>query len=183
MNLPSAKYSNINEFKENIKYHLLTTRFNNKTYTENQEYIKSKVCIKLEIKCIYCTPISISKKIIKNEIIFVLEMNNEKNEIIGIGMVKNFSYTMFNVYENNKYNRYNYIGKHHITRKEILKTLEGQIILLFLEKYCFTGKKNIKRGSGITIFPIEILYYCSSLLLVEEVIKKIFEKKYDMKLH
>lgn len=179
-NLPKAVYSSIKEFKKNIKYNLLTSRFNNKTYDENKEYVKSPVCKKSKIECIYCSPKEISKEIKKEEILFVLEMNNNNNKIMGIGMIKNHSYSKFCVYENNNYNRYNYIGKHHLNREEIIKYPEGEIIIKFLDKYCFTGNKHLKRGTGLTLFPTELLYRCSSLILITDVIKEIFKKKYIM---
>ena len=50
--------------------------------------------------------------------VFVLEMNNDKNKIMGIGMVRNHPVlNKYRVYKNNNYNRYVYTGKHYINRE------------------------------------------------------------------
>ena len=67
--------------KEN-RFSLLTSRFNEKTWNENQKYR-----LKKEIGCIYCSPCPIANEIPLDSIMFILEMNNDKNRIEGINLV------------------------------------------------------------------------------------------------
>ena len=64
---------------------LSTTRFNNLTWKENCTY-REKHKLKGPI---YCAPMKMSETIIIDSLIFVVEMNNEKNQIEGIGLIKN----------------------------------------------------------------------------------------------
>ena len=85
---------------------IATTRFTNKTWTEKEEW-----CKKNEWKgCIYGTPRKITDKIPHNSILFVLEMNNDKNRIESIGLIKNSLYAdkYYKIYSDGNYNRYVY---------------------------------------------------------------------------
>ena len=64
---------------------ICVTRFDTKTYNENKIY-KDKYNI---TGCIYGSPIKISEKILPDTEILVLEMNNSKNIVEGIGVIKN----------------------------------------------------------------------------------------------
>lgn len=133
--------------QENI--FLVTSRFNNETISENRAF-KSAFS---DIKCIYGAPIQLSPKIQPTSIIYVIEMNNDTNEIEGIGVIKNkpnvkLEYTP---YENRHYNRFVYIGNYYIS-KEVLVTYNENVIKL-LEILLFKGKTHMKRSSGLTLFP------------------------------
>ena len=65
--------------------HICVTRFDNKTIEENKKWKQQNN----EIGCIYGTPIKITEKILPEEEILVLEMNNSTNKIEGIGIIKN----------------------------------------------------------------------------------------------
>lgn len=169
------KYSRkINEYKKNYKielheyetqqkYHIMTTRFNNKTYSENQQYL-AKLQSQTDIKCIYSTPIKITPKIQLDRILFIIEMNNDANRIEGIGLIKN-RYSMktaHTIYENRNYNRYTYIGNHRIDRSEF--TEEEKEVIKEMEILCFKGKRHLKRGQGLQMFPLYICYLLSNSL-------------------
>ncbi len=72
-------------------YTIVTTRFNNETLESNYAYRR-----KHGFACMYCCPQELSPKIHYNTPVFVIEMNNQKNQIEGIGLIKN-------KYETNKY--------------------------------------------------------------------------------
>ena len=72
---------------------IVTTRFNNDTLETNYSYRR-----KYGYPCIYCCPSELSPKISYNTPLFVIEMNNQKNQIEGIGLIKN-------KYETNAFNR------------------------------------------------------------------------------
>lgn len=154
--LKQLEQTQINEYKLNLKHHLLTSRFNNNTWQENEKYRQSHT----KIGCVYCSPGPIASHISTDKVIFILEMNNDTNKIIGIGMIRNHPFcNQFSVYENNNYNRYIYTGKHRIDRTQM--TQEEEEILKIFDVLCFKGNKHMKRGQGLTSFPIDMLYRCS----------------------
>jgi hypothetical protein len=61
------------------EHYLITTRYNNKTVDENKR-------LSTEIKCIYSNDTVISH-VSSGSVLFVLEMNNRIDEIVGIGMI------------------------------------------------------------------------------------------------
>jgi hypothetical protein len=126
--------------------------------------------------CVYCSPSPICKEIAVESILFILEMNNEKYKIMGVGMVRNHPYIqMFSVYSNPNYNRYSYKGKHHIAREEMSEK-EEQIFTVF-DILCFTGNHHMKRGQGLKAFPIDILYKCKNTLDLVGFIAQMFKKR------
>jgi hypothetical protein len=76
-------------------YVLACTRFNNKTWQEYQDWKEINQSIyeetyKRPLKCIYGVPREIShKKIPPEQSILVIEMNNDENQIMGIGEIQN----------------------------------------------------------------------------------------------
>jgi hypothetical protein len=91
---------------------------------------------------------------------FVLEMNNDTNQIMGIGMVRNHpTQNKYNVYQNDNFNRYVYTGKYRIDRESM--TEEEEIILRAFDILCFRGNQHMKRGQGLTAFPVESLCRCA----------------------
>jgi hypothetical protein len=147
---------NLFDYRETIwkKLPILTTRFTNHTWNENQQYLLQNDKKK---KMIYCAPIPISPKIIPECYCVVLEMNNDTNQIMGIGLIQNIAYhRKKNVYEDFNYNRYSYFTKKRIDRSEF-SILEQEVISI-LETLCFKGYGHLKRGQGITMLPIPYLY-------------------------
>jgi len=128
-------------------FHIGTVRFTNKTYQENLKWKERKN----HNGCIYGLDIKITDKINKGEYIFVIEMNNDKNKIMGIGLIKNVTIPTerSRIYEDEIYNNYIYKGKNHITREKLIEMKEDMV--LFLENMLFRGTHHFKRGSGCTI--------------------------------
>ena len=154
------------------KHYLMTTRFNNKSHTEMLNYCKN---IK-GIKCIYGVPREISAYVTKDTIMFVLEMNNEENKIMGIGMLRNTAFpNRYGVYEDGNYNRFSYLGKTRINRDEM--TIEENDILTAFDIICFKGRHHQKRCQGITMFPPDILEKCKKMLDLTEFIVNMFKSR------
>ena len=127
---------------------LAVTHFNNLTYSENRRWCKNK-----EYEgCIYNCPVRIKESIPINSKIYVIEMNNEINKVIGIGLIKNRIYPKQNkIYSDNNYNRYTYLGKKWIDYSLIdNETLEN------LELRLFKGKNHLKRSQGIVEVPLDV---------------------------
>ena len=139
------------------KAHIVTTRFDNATWSENANFRARQ---SNNHGCIYCSPIMVSSSIPQNSPMFVLEMNNDTDRIIGIGMVRNHPITNYcSVYNNNNFNRYVYTGKYRIDRSEMSE--EDDKILQAFDILCFKGSRHMKRGHGITSFPPDMLSRCS----------------------
>ena len=127
---------------------LAVTHFNNLTYSENERWRKNKEYD----GCIYNSPVKINEHIPLYSSIYVIEMNNETNKIIGIGLIKNRIYPKrCKIYSDNNYNRYTYLGKKWIDCSSIdNKTLEH------LEQRIFKGKNHLKRSQGIVLVPKDV---------------------------
>lgn len=133
-------------------FYILTGRFNNETWQYNNNYRISK-----NIPCIYACPHKITQSIPYDSNLFVIEMNNSTNQIIGIGLIKNKIKNLdktFKIQNDFNYNRYIYIGSHYICREKLYNYNENLVIIL--EKILFKGKTHSKRGAGLTQFPFHL---------------------------
>jgi hypothetical protein len=140
-------------FQKTLRHTLATTRFNNFTWEENCKMRQ----INPVAKCIYAAPIQIASRITLDSNVFVLEMNNDKDQIMGVGLIKNHPVAgKYAVHSVPNYNRFVYIGKWRIDREDMTK-LELEILRL-LEAICFRGINHSKRGQGITALPIKLQY-------------------------
>ena len=151
-------------------YSILTTRFNNDTLHSNYAYREKNGFV-----CMYCCPIEMSPKISYNTPVFVIEMNNSKNKIEGIGLIKNNPETKkyYKVHTEGNNNRYIYIGKYFVDR-DTLEDYNPQLVYA-LEEILFKGYTHSKRGAGLTTIPPKVLKYdvCQGMDVKKE-IKKIF---------
>ena len=128
---------------------ILLTRFNNSTWRENEEWRE-----KNKWKgCLYgtCTPCTNEW-----ENACVLEMNNDTNSILGIGIITRYirggaSKSKWKVYRTQKYNNHLYLGKRRIDRGEL--DAQDQYMVAFLDKLLFKGKTHSKRGEGLSAIP------------------------------
>jgi len=159
----------------NKQFYVGSSRFTNDTWKENRNF-----CLKYNIKTAYCSPIPISTKIPSDALICVLEMNNETNRIIGIGLIRNKTIPKIWIYEHGNYNRNTYIGKRRIDRSEMTDTEEK--VMEILDSYCFKGNGHLKRGQGITSFPVKYLFesYEKQLDILQD-IKNMFNSRIKKK--
>ena len=90
-------------------FHIACTRFNNTTYDENMRYRREH-----GETVIYGSTLKIRNIYSQGSLIFVAEMNNQKNQIEGIGLIKNCLIydKRHNIYDNDDYNRYIYKGNY-----------------------------------------------------------------------
>tara|TARA_Y100000389_G_scaffold121572_1_gene118995 strand:+ start:709 stop:1185 length:477 start_codon:yes stop_codon:yes gene_type:complete len=131
--------------KADEKFYIGTTRFTNDTYKENKEW-REKHNWK---GCIYGLNKRTPRSLPKNALIYVLEMNNEKNEIEGIGLIRNYIDYRYKAYiykGDPNYNRFIYNSKYRVDRSNI----KYKKVLEILEKLVFYGAGHYKRGQGIT---------------------------------
>lgn len=169
----------LSEFQEkHRKIYVLTTRYNDKTLLANRTFLEKSG----KYKCVYSSPSAISEKIPVGSKCIVLEMNNDSNRIIGIGLIeKTECKKKLCIQEWGYYNRVHYTGYFRIDREELvlpsstslapsanpvvstslsnlgLPLIESQVMEL-LDSLCFKGSGHLKRGKGLTMFPVSYLY-------------------------
>jgi hypothetical protein len=162
------------EFARSHQKWLMTTRFNNATWEENELFRKRYP----KIKCIYPAQEPITHTIPQDSILFVLEMNNDTNKIMGVGILKNHAicdHTKYRVYSNQNYNRYSYLGSRRIDRSEM--TEKEETIMKVFDILCFKGARHMKRLRGIKAFPLDILYRCKEELDLVYFIRGMFKDR------
>ena len=126
-----------------------TTRYNTDTFEQKTKWLERK-----ESKgCVYGLNKKLPKSLPDYEWCYVVEMINDKNEIGGIGYIKN-EYCTDNrsrIYDDEHFNMYVYKGTKIISRAELLK--RNSTMVEYLETILFTGYTHMKRGIGITLLP------------------------------
>jgi len=142
-----------------MSFYLASTRFKTETWDQNYSYK-----IKHNINgVIYGCPMPINEKYPLNVIIFVIEMNNDSNEILGIGVIRNkiISDKKYYIYNSMEYNRFIYKGDHWLSREQIMRNNEQ--IIEILENILFKKKSHVKRISGIGIIKTKIYSHWKDL--------------------
>lgn len=163
----------IRTFKTNQRTFLMTSRFNTQTRQENQIFREKS----WKNGCLYCCPEEVSQRIPPRAKMMVLEMDNDINQIYAIGMCSNRSFmNKYAIYNNENYNRYNYIGKHRILRSELSQFEEA--VVKALDQLCFYGNEHMKRGQGLKAFPVKMLINCKDVIDLTEFIEKMFTKRF-----
>ena len=136
---------------------LMTTRYDQSTW---EKYTNWKTQKKVS-GAFYNTPLPISEKISPDSILYVLEMNNSTNRIMGIGIIQNKmpKKQYFHMFDNECFNRYHYHSSKHISREMLsyptLLLQNGVWISLLelLELICFKSARHSKRSRGISKLP------------------------------
>ena len=77
------------------------------------------------------------------------------------------------------YHRFIYVGKYRIDRNEMNNDEEN--IMKVFDILCFTGNRHMKRGQGLTTFPIDILYRCSKVMDLVVFINNMFKNRLNNK--
>ena len=86
-------------------------------------------------------------------------MNNETNQIIGIGRIINEirADRPYRIYADQNYNRYTYMGRTRLDREVIMQSRANARVIEALERMLFYGARHAKRGQGIDELPSRIL--------------------------
>ena len=135
---------------------ICTARFNNKTFQENLQWKQKKN--KPTHCCVYGSPSMLKQSIKLNEWVIVLEMHNDINKIIGLGLMRNIPIKNNKIYSCGNYNRFTYEGHIRIdlSNDDVLTT-EERIVIRILELSLFYGQKHSKRAKGICELPSRII--------------------------
>ena len=123
------------------------TRFNAKTWNENERYREKH---NINGAC-YATPVRIKEKVLYQCKLYVFEMNNDLNLIMGIGIITNTHSKgiKHNIYSNYDYNRYNYSGEIRLSREILCK--KNKAFIKLMEILLFKSPTHYKRGYGIQV--------------------------------
>ena len=130
------------------------TRYNDQTWGERAAWLVANH----EYKCIYKAPVAIKSNIPYEAPLFVLEMNNDTNQIMGVGRIVNEirADRSYSIYADKNYNRYTYLGRQRLDRADIMQLKMGARIIETLERMLFYGGRHAKRGQGIHELPARI---------------------------
>lgn len=141
---------------------ICTARFNRITLNENIEWRRKT---KKLSHCVYGSPSELKPSIRKNEYVIMLEMHNDINRIIGLGLIRNCPLKYNNIYSCGNYNRYTYEGCIRIdlynmnddsslaSAEAFVLTEEERIVIRMLELSLFYGQTHSKRAKGICELP------------------------------
>jgi hypothetical protein len=158
-----------------IMFTVVTGRYDNETWNASLSYRTKR-----NITCIYAPPCKLSSAIHLDSPVFVIEMNNSTNQIMGIGLIKNKLVTdkVYKVQLDTNCNRYIYIGEYHLSR-EVLNDYNDFLVYV-LEEILFKGYTHSKRGTGLTKIPDKVLKFdiCKGLDIKKE-IRNIFIRHYS----
>ena len=129
---------------------IATTRFSDYTFKENRLWREERECT----DCIYGTPLMMTSKIETGRPTLVIEMNNNRNRIEGIGFLFNrpCDDNYRRIYSNPNTNRYIYQGRYRLD-KSVVTDEYYKKVLWTLEMLLFKGAGHSKRSIGITRLP------------------------------
>ena len=139
---------------------ICVTRFTDTTFNENRSWLMKNNQENNHIKgCIYGTPVKIKTSILPDTTLLVIEMNNTKNKIEGIGIIKNNlmpeNRKYYKIYSDNNYNRFIYKSNFRIDKDDF--TANEKEVLTLLEHFLFKTPYHCKRGQGIQKIPLKIV--------------------------
>lgn len=128
---------------------ICSTRFKTDTWNENATWKKNNNFN----GGIYNTPKVLNTSILQDSLVFILEMHNDENRLMGIGLIKNVIHVdkYYKVYADNNYNRYTYKTTCRIDCEEFKK--DEMMYIQIMETLLFKGSAHSKRGHGITLLP------------------------------
>lgn len=161
----------------NHRVDVLSTRFTSNTYLELYRYKHQK---EIENNALYGVKTPMGQNIDIHKYLFVLEMNNTINKIVGIGMIKNFKSKNqdIQIYNDSSLNNHIYTSSFHVqlidpirinnysrsslSKNKVLdiycENIPSEFVDLMEDEIipnCFFGKGHIKRGGGFTRYPMK----------------------------
>jgi hypothetical protein len=134
---------------------IATTRFSDYTFKENRLWREEREYS----GCIYGTPLMMTSKIDTGRPTLVIEMNNDRNRIEGIGFLFNrpCDDNYRRIYSNPNTNRYIYQGRYRLDRSIVTEEYYMKV-LGTLDLLLFKGAGHSKRSIGITRLPAWLMF-------------------------
>lgn len=151
------------------------TRYNSQTWGERSAWLAANP----DYACIYKAPVAIKSNIPYEAPLFVLEMNNDTNRIMGVGYVVNEirADRSYRVYAEQNYNRYTYLGRQRVDRAVMMRSKASAAVIETLERLLFYGARHAKRGQGIHELPAHIRTYPDALATLRGFISRQFSSR------
>ena len=142
-------------------FDIFTTRFDSYTYQQNQRFKESIIWKGEEHGSLYSTTTKLPVSASKNKYLFILDMNNTTNKIMGIGFIKNLlaKEQELHVYDNPCFNNYIYKSQYYLSLVDnniVPQNSKSSITDFIIDEFelrLFFGKSHLKRGGGYTRFP------------------------------
>uniref|UniRef100_A0A6C0EV80 Uncharacterized protein n=1 Tax=viral metagenome TaxID=1070528 RepID=A0A6C0EV80_9ZZZZ len=134
---------------------IATTRFSDYTFKENRIWREEREYD----GCVYGTPLMMTSKIETGRPTLVIEMNNDRNRIEGIGFLFNrpCDDNYRRIYSNPNTNRYIYQGRYRLDRSAVTGDYYKKV-LGTLDLLLFKGAGHSKRSIGITRLPAWLMF-------------------------
>ncbi|RZD41561.1 MAG: hypothetical protein CXT73_04790 [Methanobacteriota archaeon] len=128
--------------------------FDNKTYKENIEWKRKKNFT----GCVYGLQQFLPDSIPHESDVYMIDMNNETNQIVGIGLIKKvyIPKNRSRIYNNPEFNRYVIKSPFYRDRTFLIK--KDKEIIEFLENILFKGYSHLKRTSNMTLSFEKLAY-------------------------
>ena len=149
------------------RFDIYTTRFDSNTYAQNMRF-KSRILWGSSVQknnesvsmgSLYSTTTSLPVSASKDKFLFILDMNNTTNKIMGVGFIKNIKATdqSLQIYDNPCFNHYIYKSQFYVSLVDNPLVEQNKMIQDFIftefENVLFYGRSHMKRGGGYTCFP------------------------------
>ena len=156
------------------EFDLYTTRFNSSTYHEMSRFKENNEMD--DSVSLYGVSYAMPASVPQNKCLFVLEMNNTTNQIMGIGLIKNAlaKNQELEIYSTTKNNAYIYKSNFHVQLRrnddfdmskhskkyrsefhDYVNEEFREFVENILEPTCFMGKSHLKRGGSISRYPMK----------------------------
>ena len=156
-------------------FYVAVTRFDTGTWNENCRWRDRENAT----GCAYGSPRRITDRVEPTDWLYVIEMNNSSNKIMGVGLIRAMpSPKKSKMYKEGNYNRFFYIGPLRTDRSQI-KSPKLELLFDVLDVLLFKGKRHFKRGQGIELLPDWIRD--SSHLDLQSSLKVLFENAWKRK--
>jgi hypothetical protein len=151
---------------------ILSTRFNDHTWSQSLAYREQNTC------CVYGAPQAITPSVEQESIVFVVEMNNDRNEIMGVGLIRNkpLLNKYYNVYNDGNFNRFIYKSTYRIDREQMIR--HNQTLVETLDRILFKGKTHSKRNAGFSLVPMKLMKQYKEINFARE-LRSIFISVYS----
>ena len=151
------------------------TRYNSQTWGERSAWLAANP----DYACSYKAPVAIKSNIPYEAPLFVLEMNNDTNRIMGVGYIVNEirADRSYRVYAEQNYNRYTYLGRQRVDRAVMMRSKASAAVIETLERLLFYGARHAKRGQGIHELPAHIRNYPDALATLRGFISRQFSSR------
>ena len=140
-------------------FDIYTTRFNSHTYQENQRY-KENMLDGFN-GSLYSTMLPLPVSAPMDKYIFVIDMNNTINRIMGFGFIKNklAKQQDIRIYGDPGFNNFIYKSDFYLPIDEKIEDKWKTFIYDEFESNLFSGKAHMKRGGSFTRYPIKRMKY------------------------